>query len=390
MRVLHVIDALGLGGGAEHSLAGMLPHLRDRGVDSVVVCMAPRQGGLQARLLEEGFEVYVLQASSWLGRVFQLRRRIRTLSPDLVHASLPASCLVSRIACVGLRVPLLNSLVNTSYDPIRLRASVRRWKLATLQLLDGITARHLVDHFHALTRTVEREAVETLRIRPDRVTVIPRGRSAAQLGAPSADRRRRARMLLGVGDDTPLFLNVGRQDHQKAQALLIHAFSLVLRTVSDAVLVIAGREGDASEEIARAIIETDVGSAVQLLGHRIDVPELLAAADVFLLPSLYEGLGGSLIEAMALSVPIVGSDAPAIKEVLGDGELGVLVPVGDARLLADGMVRLLEDDRLREELGRKGVVEFRSRYEIGRVMNATLALYEAVLGYDGWRGSASG
>src|SRR5690606_32996474 len=149
-----------------------------------------------------------------------------------------------------------------------------------------------------------------------------RGRSAELLGEASLARRREARQRLGIGESTPVLINVGRQDHQKAQDHLIRAFARLHIECPNAVLLIVGREGGATPKILRALAETGLGDAVRLLGHRTDVPDLLAASDVFVFPSLYEGLGCSLIEAMALSTPIIGSDADAITEVLDDGEYG--------------------------------------------------------------------
>jgi glycosyltransferase involved in cell wall biosynthesis len=386
MKVLHVINALGMGGGAEHSLATMLPRLRDRGVHSSVVCMIPREGGLQASLREQGFRVDVLPARTWVGRVGAMRRAIRAASPDLIHATLLTACFVTRAAAVGLGVPQVNSLVSTPYDPVRTtELGIRRWKLRLLRIADGVSARHLANHFHAISHAVRQEAVEVLGIDPKQVTVIPRGRSAESLGERSAERRRAARQRLGLAEDIPVLLNVGRQDHPKAQDQLIRAFARLRSDRSDAVLLIAGREGAASPGIRRALEETGVGDAVRLLGHRSDVADLYVASDVFVFPSLFEGLGCSLIEAMALATPIIGSDAEAVSEVLGGGEYGILVPRGDDAGLALAMARLLADPQLRQDLARRGHERYREVYDLERVTDSMLEMYRAVLS-DGKHG----
>lgn len=380
MKVLHVIDALGVGGGAEHSLVAQLPLLRRLGVTSSVACIFPREGGLQADLRAQGFDVEVLPATSWPGRIQTLRRKIEAEAPDLVHATLLSSCLLTRLACVGLRIPQINSLVSTSYDPARVsERTIHPWKLRAVQTIDEFSARNLVEHFHAITDAVRREAIEVLGIEPQRVTVIPRGRSAALLGEASPARRREARWRLGIGEDTPVVLNVGRQDHPKAQDHLIRAFARLQADWPDAVLLIAGREGAATPRIQQALTDAGIGDAVRLLGHRTDIPDLLAASDVFAFPSLYEGLGCSLIEAMALSTPIVGSDADAIAEVLDGGNYGIVVPRGDEVGLAETMAELLSDPTRRVELARRARGRFLERYELDRVVEATAEMYEAVL-----------
>jgi glycosyltransferase involved in cell wall biosynthesis len=379
MKVLHVIDALGVGGGAEHALATMLPLLRERGIESTVACLIPRDGGLQEELRRQGFDVEVLAARGLAGRARALRRKVRTGSPDLVHATLFNSCLATRLATIGLDVARLDSLVNTSYDPVRVEhLGIPAWKLRIVRGVDGVTARHLGGHFHVLTRAVRDEAVDVLGIDPGRVTVVPRGRSSVSLGARTAYRRREVRERLGFGDG-PLLLTVGRQDAQKAQPLLVRAFARVRESHPGAVLLVAGREGDATREIHRTIDELGLRSAVRLLGHRDDAADLYAAADVFVFPSMYEGLGSVIIEAMALATPIIGSDAPAIAEVLDNGRDGAVVPRGNVDALATAMVELLDDADRRSELGRRARAAFEARFELDVVVDATVDLYERVV-----------
>jgi glycosyltransferase involved in cell wall biosynthesis len=380
--VHHVIDALGVGGGAEHSLATLLPRLRDRGIESTVTTLIPRAvPGLRAELVEQGFDVEILDATSWPGRVRALRRRVREVQPDVVHATLVNSCLVARFAGIGSDIPLVNSLVNTSYDPIRIQElGVPGWKLGIVRAVDGFTGRHLVDAFHAITETVRQEGIDVLGLDPAKIVVIPRGRAAQDLGDPGLARRERTRSALGIGPDADVVLAVGRQDHQKGHAGLVHAFARVRAARPDAVLLIAGRDGSATAELHEAIrTEGLEGSdAVRLLGHRTDVADLIAASDLFAFPSLYEGLGCSLIEAMALAVPIVGSDAPAVAEVIEHGHCGVVVPRAADEDLAEALGSLLADPDRRAELGRHGREEFLARYELDRVVDATVALYERV------------
>src|SRR5690242_6224945 len=115
-----------------------------------------------------------------------------------------------------------------------------------------------------------------LRLRRDRIDVIPRGRDPLALGIRSDDRRGAARAALGVADAVPLVVAVGRQEYQKGFDVLLDAFGSVRRTFPRARLVIAGRAGNATPRL-----RTHDGEGVELLGHRDDVAELLCAADVF-------------------------------------------------------------------------------------------------------------
>lgn len=380
MRVVHVIDALGLGGGAEQALAVMLPLLRERGVDSSVACLIPRTGGIQERVGREGFGVEVLGPTSLPGRVKALRCTVADTAPDLVHATLFNASLVARLALLGRPERLVNSLVNTSYDPVRVQQlGLSPRKLDAVRRIDGLTARLRVDRVHAITEAVAAEATDALGIDPTRVEVIPRGRSTGTLGMPTQADRIAVRSKLGVPPTTPVVLSVGRQDAQKNQAGLVRAFAAVVDRHPDAVLWLAGREGDATPELVEAIGSADLGDRVSVLGHRDDAKALIAAADVFAFPSHYEGLGSVLIEAMALGTPIVGSDAPAVAEVLGAGRYGRVVARGAETAMAGAIADLLDDPAQRSALAAAARSRFEEYYELTLVADATVAMYERAL-----------
>jgi glycosyltransferase involved in cell wall biosynthesis len=160
--------------------------------------------------------------------------------------------------------------------------------------------------------------------------------------------------------DRHIILNTARQEPQKGQIHLLEALPSILERAPDALLVIAGRSGRSSQEMKRKVGELLVGPHVAFLGVRDDVPDLMVAADVFAFPSLFEGLGGALLEAMALELPIVAFDTPAVNEALADGSCGQLVPVGDTDQLATAL--LYELERTEQERG-ETVVRARRRFE---------------------------
>ena len=308
-----------------------------------------------------------------------LRRLIRQVRPDIVHASLVEATLTARIAGLGLGTPQLDSLVNTTYDPVRTSAiGIPARRLQLLLALDRCTSK-LVTHFHALTDAVKKEAVQVLGIPGDKVTVIPRGRAATALGTATSARRTEVRGRLGVSNNDFVILNVGRQDPQKAKVDLIEAFSSAQTRIPQLLLLIAGREGKATAEMEAAVQASASRERIVVLGHRDDVPDLLCAADLFVFPSLYEGLGGSLLEAMALSCTVIGSDAPAVSEVLGDGEYGQVVARGDVVSLAEAMVQLASDPIRREVLARRARGQFERRYELDVVVDEMARLYRSLL-----------
>jgi len=325
-------------GGAERSLVELVPALRAAGYPVLIVCLKATEGSLTDEARSSGAEVIALRSRSWAGWLVEVRRLLRDRRPCLVHTTLFEANMLGRLAAIGAGTPVVMSLVNTPYDSIRLEDSnVRPWKLGLIRLVDGWTARHLVDRFHAITDAVKTAAVRDLRIDPGAVTVIPRSRSRERLGEPGLERRHSVRTGLGLPDDAFVLLNVGRQEYQKGQRYLLEAVAEFRRERPETVALIAGREGNATRDLEALHGRLALGDSVRFLGQREDVGDVLSAADVFVFPSLYEGLGGALLEAMAMGLPIVASDLPAIREVLGGADDATLVAPGDVGSLIRGI-----------------------------------------------------
>jgi len=372
VKVLHVIDALGLGGGAEHALAQQLPVLAERGVESTVVCLRSRAaGGLADRIRSSGVEVRVL-GGGLVRSTRLLRRLVDAEAPDVVHASLFDACLVSRLALLGRPVPLVNSIVNASYDPVRIRSLGRStWKAQVVRLVDAVTIRR-VDRLHALTGAVAADAGAALHLDAARFTVIPRGRPASV--APGASRDA-LRAELGAVEGAPVLLAVGRQDLQKDQLTLVRALGELRGDEPGAVLWLAGRPGTQTAAIEAAVDELGLRSRVRVLGHRDDVAALLAAADLFVLPSRYEGLGSVVIEAMCAGTAIVATEVPAVRETVGPAAAAFVAP-GSPPALARAIASVLADEDRRAGAAAAGRCRFVEHFEIESVVERLVGLYQ--------------
>jgi glycosyltransferase involved in cell wall biosynthesis len=385
LKVLFVINGLGTGG-AERSLAEMLPGFVQSGIRPIVACLNPRQEGVEAAVRGQGFDVRVLpgsQGHTQLGalrmRIAAIRQILRTERPDVVHTTHFESDIAGRLAARGRPARVISSLVNTSYDGTR-RADpdVPRLRLAAVQAIDGWTARHLNEHFHAITNAVKQAAVEALGLQPERITVVERGRDPGRLGGPSEHRRLLARKRLGLDDRAEVLINVGRQEFQKGQWLLLEAMKSLVATRPNIVLLVAGRAGHLTARLERLHGLLGLDDRVRLLGHRDDVPELLAAADLFVFPSLYEGLGGALLEAMALGLPVVATDLEVTREVVDEGRSALLFPKESIEGLTTAVTSLLEDRGRARRFGERGRAIFEERFTLERSTERMVELYKRV------------
>ncbi len=285
-----------------------------------------------------------------------------------------------RLAVWGTGTPVVSSIVNPTHDvTLLVDDTCPLWRRRLMWALDGWTARHLSSHIHAITNAAKDSAVRGLRVPPDRVTVVLRSRDPVRLGERSEERRHAVRRSLGL-EDAMIVLTVGRQEQQKGHVHLLDAFALLATALPSATLLLAGTPGSATGALEERACEHGLEGRVQLLGHREDVGDLLTAADVFAFPSLYEGLGGALIEAMALRTPIVASDLPAVREVTGDGSVAILVPPGDPARLATALTRLLDEPVLAATLAEAGRARYLERFTPEIETAGLIKLYRAVAG----------
>jgi glycosyltransferase involved in cell wall biosynthesis len=222
---------------------------------------------------------------------------------------------------------------------------------------------------------VKAHAVEKLHIQEERITVVERGRDPARLGRPSRERRERARRSLGLTDDDEVVVTLGREEYQKGQRYLLEAVAAVAARRPQLVGLLAGKAGSESERLRAWHAGSGLGDRFRFLGHRDDAPELLAAADLFVLPSLFEGFSGVLIEAMALGLPIVASDIPAIREVVEPGRNAVLVDPASSEALVTGIESLLDSRVQRQAYGERGRSIFEERFTLERSTSRMVELY---------------
>ena len=383
LKIVFVIDSLGTGG-AERYLAEQLPQLGRFNVTPIVVSLRRRDEGVQADLQRHRFDVRILHASGLIGRVAALRAIIQAERPDVIQTVLFHSDLVGRLAAIGSLAKVISRLVNTDYDKWRFHdPNIRAIRFRLARLIDGWTARHLTHHIYANSHAVKTAAMRDLNIPAEKITVIKEGRDPIRLGQPGALRRKLARIQLGLDEDQEVLINVGRQDYQKGQRYLLEAMAMLAPTRPRLVLLIAGRSGDVSEELERLRDRLGLKERVRFLGHREDVPEILAAADLFIFPSFYEGHPGAVIEAMALGLPIVASDIDPVRETVEEGRNALLVKPASPPELASAIERLLEDRLTAQTFGRRGREIFDERFTLEQSMTRVLALYRQVASLNG-------
>ena len=344
--LLFVAPNLG-GGGAERALVHIVNHL-DRARFQPHLALFQREGIFLGELAAD-VAVYEIQPTdrgplqrNWM-RLLALRRLCRQVQPALMMSLLWQANAVTLLAA-GLWRCSMPVVINEQTAPqASLRADARR------RLLWPIARRlyRRASHVVVISEGIASEITDRLSIAPERVSVIHNPVPVQQVMEQA-----RAPVSFRVGR-TPAIMAAGRLVPLKNYPLLLRAVARVLGEREVELYILGdGPERGSIERLAAAL---GIAGHVHLLGFQPNPYRYLAQADLFALSSDHEGFGNVLVEAMALGVPVVATDCPyGPREILAGGQYGLLVPPGDERVLADGLLSLLRDSDARSRFSVEG------------------------------------
>jgi glycosyltransferase involved in cell wall biosynthesis len=367
MNVLHVISALPVGG-VENQLCLVLKHY-DKDRVFPCVCSLSGKGEVGQEIEAAGIEVVSLNK---LGHGFDwsivkdLMRVIRQKDIQVVRTHQYHANLYGRLAAWVCRVPCIVPSVHNVYT--RDRKPHRR-------VLNNLLGR-VSDRVIAVSGAVKDDIMAFDGLSSDKITVLYNGVDEGRFaGADGAA----VRTALGIPPDANVVGTVGRLTHQKGQKYLIEAMSMVLKEFPGAVLLIVG-DGPAVSGLREIVKQSGMGDRVIFTGSRRDVPAMLAAMNIFVFPSLWEGLPNALIEAMTAGKTIVATDIKPNREVLGTEHAGVFVPCEDSAATAAAIIQLLGDREEALQLASAAKERALSLFTINRTVSAYTDLFEEILG----------
>ncbi len=362
IRVVEVL-ATGTNGGAQEHLVGLVSRMDSSRYDVSIVALSP--GSAVRKLQRAGFDVLVIDEPDDAIAVGALAAHLADVRPDVIHNHMHRAELVGTRAAialgeVGYRRPYVVATVHSS----RIRSEEDR------QMLRELTSH--IDQLIAVSSMIERKLVEEGR------TAAPVRRIYNGVDLSRYDNQEACCTLpeeYGMEPGSEIVGVVARLEPEKGHPTLLEAWPLVLRAVPDTYLLIVG-EGSRREALEAQARDLRVAHRVVFTGRRDDVPAVTAALDVAVLPSYREAQGLSILEAMALSRPVVASNVGGIPEMITDGVTGLLVPPHDADALAAAIVRLLRDHPYADTLGRAGHDMVHDRFCIQLMVNAVEAIYD--------------
>jgi glycosyltransferase involved in cell wall biosynthesis len=354
-------------GGAERSLAALATRLNPARWRVGVFCLR-EPGPLAEALRQAGVfcECLGVRRRNPIQAVTRLARSLRRFRPDLVQSFMFHANLAARLGAPWAGFPWVVA-------GLRVAEHEKRWHL----LLDRLTA-SLVTGSVCVSQGVLRFSRDVAGLDPDRLIVIPNGidtnRFASVAGLSRAE--------IKVPETAHLALFVGRLDIQKGLPSLLDAAQKLVDERPTWQLALAGDGPRRTWLVGQINSQRGFQGRVRWLGSRDDIPALLKAADVLVLPSLWEGMPNVVLEAMAAARPVIGTAVEGIEDLVVPGQTGWLVPPGDVASLAQALLEAVDSPQRCRELGENGRHRVEQEFSLPRMVAAYESVWARVLGFE--------
>lgn len=368
VRLLHLITRLPIGG-AERLILGILRNLDAEQFESVVCCIQDR-GELAEEAEALGIPVIALDLMQRGGHDRQvvpaLRKVMREQRIDLVHTHLYHANLYGRLAARREGIPVIASVHNTYKKRKWYRHLINRWLARKTYVVTAGSA------------DVERDLLDVDRLPKTKVVRLPNSIDLARVETSLSVTD--AKQRYGFAPSDLVIGTVGRVEEQKGQAFLLEAFAtLRRRPEGDNLKLLLVGDGRLLPQLKETAERLGIAQACSFPGNIAKLAEVYRAIDIFVMPSLWEGLSLAMLEAMAAGLPIVATEVGGARDVLGENQWGLLVPAHDSAALALAITRLLESPRERAEKASAGAERVRKHYSVTALTSQLTNIYLAAM-----------
>lgn len=366
-KLIYFTDTVAYGGAEEYL------KILAMGVKSefkTTVAMPKRDGTkeLVEEIRDAGIDVDYIETSNtkprqslWNSFLYFLKER-----PDIVHFILtwPPFCRYPLLAAriLNLRCFLTEQLVPKNYQ-------LRKYDIFYKRLAYSAVKKAI-----AVSYENRQNLVSIFGLPEDKITVVHNGIDLSRFQNLDSNRLEKIGKELQIPEDALIITTIGRLHQQKGHEYLIKASKIVLSQFKDAIFLVVG-EGELEDELQRMTNSLGLGDNFRHTGRRKEIPEILGLTDIFVLPSLFEGLPLVILEAMAAGKPVIASNISGIPEAVIDGATGILVPSQNEKELAGAILDLLTNSIKRKLMGENGKERASKYFSHKRMIEMTKRLY---------------
>lgn len=373
-KIVFIIDGLGMGG-AERLMLPILKNL-DSEYFEPRVCALQIKGGnpIAEDLRRLGVPVDLIPAP-YLRDVTALPRLygyLKDVKADLVHTQLEVADILGNIAAKFLRLPSAATIHTMPSQDMKLKSKFH-------QSLELSALRYFCDAIVSVSDEARKFYMDISRIPPKNFLTIYNGIDLGHFESlDSRQERIKIRRELGIPNDAKVLVTVAVLRELKGIQFMIRALPSVISSHPDVFYLIVG-DGTHRGALEQEVDKAGVRNRVIFAGQRADIPGLLAAGDIFVLPTLTEALPTVLAEAMAARLPIIASAVGGVPEMVADGENGILLPAGDSETLAAACISLMADAEQRQAMGERGWRIVTKKFNIHTQVDSLKELYLSLI-----------
>lgn len=362
VNILHVIATLDIGG-AEKQLVELVKRTDKKKFNPVVCCLT-RGGALEEELKKTKIEYLVLGKKFKLdfSATFKLIPILKQKNIHILHTWMFTSNFFGRIAGLFAHTPIM----------IASERGFDRWKNRFHLLIDWAFS-HFTDKIICVSEGVKNFYNKQGGVPLYKLITIYNG---IDTNSPLVNEYKKK--TLNLEKDSIVITNIGHLISYKGLKYLLHATSEIIKNFPKARLLIAG-EGPQKNELEKLAKKLNISDYVIFLGLRRDIKEILSITDIFVLPSLVEGLPNAIMEAMFGGKPVVATNIPGNDELVVNGETGVLVPAKNINSLASAIINLLKNPQKAKDMGLKGREKVETLFPIDKTIKKTEELYESLI-----------
>ena len=369
-KIAYLIDGLSMGG-AERLMVPILKHLSREHFEPYVCAMQSKDGNPVAdeiRALGIPVECLNIKRLRDFDAIPRLRKYLKGIGADLVHTQLEAANILGNISAKLLRLPSVCTIhVMPSLDV--------KTKTKLHQRVEWFALRHFCDHVISVSEEARQYHMKISGTSPDQISTIYNGIDlSAFVNMDQARERDTVRAELGIPREASVLITVAVLRPPKGIQFMIRALPSILASHPKAYYLVVG-DGAHHDALVEEANRVGVNGRVIFAGMRKDVPRMLAASDVFVLPTLTEALPTVLAEAMAARLPIVASNVGGIPEMIANGQNGFLVKPEDLNDLIRNCNHLLDHPEKRADMGAEGWKTVNRKFSINRQVEQLREVY---------------
>ncbi len=364
-NVVHLVEKLGIGG-LEKVVATLASNLNKEKYNVSVWCL--RKGGFFAdKLIEEGIDVKILGISTSRNpiAIYKLYKLLKRHKIDLIHTHAYSAGTIGRISAFLAGVSVIISHNHSVYDYYHKYFRLVEWALS-----------HITDRIICISDRVRKSTNRTQGISAEKLITIHNGINS--IGPVQKKAITKLKKELRIPPGHTVISTITHMEEHKGVSYLIQSASRICKSRENLIFLLVG-EGAQEEELKELCVSLKIEENVVFTGERSDIPEILSLTDIFVLPSVREGLSLSILEAMASGKPVIATSVGGIPEVVSDGVSGILVRPKNPYALHDAIVELLDDKVKQRLMGFNGKRIFEERFNSGTMVDRIEKSYDLLI-----------